>query len=120
MDVAIKHFNGIKLYTDETIITIDLNSGEYPIDNWDEIQSHYDEGMLPKKLVNPGIQYVFIYQYPICNKNACRWKLNTLPGMKAVRCDFCNRLMFISQCLESVHADVEVKCDAHICFRKCA
>ena len=58
-------------------------------------------------ITNPQVCSVIANQYYKCNSSICSKKLTVTPGSKTVRSQYCRRVMLVSACKRSLHADIE-------------
>ena len=58
-------------------------------------------------ITNPQVCSVIANQYYKCNSSICSKNLTVTPGSKTARCQYCRRVMLVSACKRSLHADIE-------------
>ena len=90
---------------DSEIISIEPSDNE---PDWPQIIKEYNNliksGDLSLK--NPTVNNVNVQRYLKCNK-----RVNSIPGKKVIRCDYCSRAMCTSSCETSVHATLVIAHD---------
>ena len=113
-DVTLKFFRCKKLETTHTTnISVCDDAPEIPTPDWQSLESNYKKDMKGSlsTIANPQVRNVVANIFYKCNSNTCSKKLTITPGSTTVRCQYCSRVMLVSTCEKSVHADIEFKLD---------
>ena len=78
---------------------------------WDDIvQEHNRETNTGIEVMKkPSLIKIAVQEYHTCANDSCKKRLEVCPGVKSVKCRFCNYKMPVIRCKRSMHANVTFK-----------
>ena len=101
-NVAINHFQGVKLTTTADTETSNM-SEQFDVD-WTNIENGEQE----VQLICHEIAAVELKKFKVCANLDCKRKVLPYPGEKTVKCNSCRRKMFTDKCKENFTIEVTV------------